>query len=144
MTGGDANVAGSSAQRSTNPLNNLDKKLISLDKKLDRKLDKKLDKKLDAFKEEIQGLMTDVINTSLNNNAEISYTFKISDLRSFFNKEMVRFSETFFVRNIPFYMEVLYRDQPTGHLECYLHCDFEPPKSTRFALKTKVEFRLIR
>lgn len=91
--------------------------------------------------------MSEIIKTSLNNNAEISHTFQISDLKSFFNKERVRYSETFFVRNMPFYLEVLYRDErdePDEHLEVYLHCDFDPPKSTRFSVRTKVEFRLIR
>lgn len=106
-----------------------------------------LDKKLSGLRKELKTEMSEMMKTSLNNKPEIRFTFKVSGLKGFFCPDQVRFSETFFVRGFPWYIELVYRgcqDEADARLEAYLHCDYKAPKSTRFAIETKVEFRLIR
>lgn len=95
----------------------------------------------------MQTVLSETLKTTLDNKAETSFTFKVSGVKNFFSVDMLRFSETFFVRNMPFYVELVYRDgtgEEEPRLEAYLHCDYKASKSTHFSVETKVEFRLIR
>lgn len=95
----------------------------------------------------MQSTLRETLIASLNNRPEFHFTFRVSGLKSFFQPDQKRSSETFFVRGLPWYIELIYRGcrgEADARLEAYLHCDYRAPKSSRFSIETKVELRLIR
>lgn len=101
-----------------------------------------LDNKFSVLKDQLKEYVTRLINGK----PETSFTFKINNVTQFLRmKDEKRFSDRFYVRNIPFFCviqnKIADKVPGSGHLEVFLHCDYEP-KDKSFACFVKVDLTL--